>query len=191
MLLALVVAVLYIIMAVLQLGIVTAFMPEPALGGFTSGAAIVIVTSQLKHFVGMPNVPRGSVPVQLAYIVTHFDTVPNVATFLMGLFSLLVLIALKATNGHPKVKAKLPIPIPEQLVVLIFAILISLAADLNGNFQVPIVGTVPGKVVLLRLVCSLYQELVLCQWSALWFFFSLIPIHHPCSFTFFPNNQLE
>ena len=186
MLLALVVAVLYIIMAVLQLGIVTAFMPEPALGGFTSGAAIVIVTSQLKHFVGMPNVPRGSVPVQLAYIVTHFDTVPNAATFLMGLFSLLVLIALKATNGHPKVKAKLPIPIPEQLVVLIFAILISLAADLNGNFQVPIVGTVPGKVLLLRLVCSLYQELVLCQWSAPWFFFSLTPIHHPCSFTFFP-----
>ena len=52
MLLALVVSVLYIIMAVLQLGVITAFMPEPALSGFTSGAAIVIVTSQLKHFIG-------------------------------------------------------------------------------------------------------------------------------------------
>ena len=147
MLLSLVVAVLYVIMAVLQLGVVTAFMPEPALGGFTSGAAIVIVTSQVKHFIGMPNVPRGNVPTQLAYILTHFDTVPNAATFLMGLFCLLVLIALKAFNTHPKVKAKLPFPIPSQLVVLIFAILISLAGDLNGNFQVPTVGDVPGTVI--------------------------------------------
>jgi SulP family sulfate permease len=146
MLLALVVSVLYIIMAVLQLGVITAFMPEPALSGFTSGAAIVIVTSQLKHFIGMPNVPRGGVPQTIVYIFSNFGTVPNVATFLMGLFSLAVLIVLKAVNMHPKMKAKLPIPIPEQLVILIIAILISLGGDLNGNYGVPIVGTVPAGI---------------------------------------------
>jgi len=145
MLMGLMVAVFYMIMAVLRLGIITAFMPEPALSGFTSGAAVVIVTSQLKHFVGMPNVPRGGVPETVAYIFTHLGTIPNVATTLMGVFSLVVLIALKTFNSHPKVKAKLPIPIPEQLVVLIFAILISIAADLSGNYQVAVVGTVPGK----------------------------------------------
>ena len=154
MLLGLVVSVLYIIMAVLRLGVVTAFMPEPALAGFTSGAAIVIVTSQLKHFIGMPSVPRGGVPATIGYILTHFHTVPNIATTLMGVFSLIVLISLKCVNAMPKVKAKLPIPIPEQLVVLIFAILISAAGNLHENFQVPIVGAVPGKFY----KCFLYNN---------------------------------
>ena len=52
MLLGLLVSALYCIMAVFRLGIVTAFMPEPALSGFTTGAAAVIITSQFKHFVG-------------------------------------------------------------------------------------------------------------------------------------------
>lgn len=52
------VGVMYIILAIFRLGVVTALMPKPALSGFTTGASAIIITSNMKYFLGM-TVARG------------------------------------------------------------------------------------------------------------------------------------
>lgn len=47
----------------------------------------------------------------------------NLTTIIIGSLSLVVLRGIQIINRHPKVKPNLPIPIPEQLVVLLISIL--------------------------------------------------------------------
>lgn len=71
--------------AAANLGIVTAFMPEPALSGFTTGAAAIIITSNIKLFFGM-SVPRGGVVHTWVYIISHAGELSG-WTLLMGCFA--------------------------------------------------------------------------------------------------------
>ena len=52
------------------------------LAGFTSAAAILISSSQLKHLLGMP-IPRAPLPQMLVHIATHLTEINPVA-FLLG-----------------------------------------------------------------------------------------------------------
>ena len=85
----------------------------------------------------MPNVPRADFIGTWGYIFTHLDTVTPGA-LVIGICSYVLLYAMQRLNRHPKVKARLPVPIPEQLVVLIIMILVSYLADLPTHFNVPI-----------------------------------------------------
>lgn len=51
---------------------------------------------------------------------------------------------LKWLNGKPWVKAKLPIPIPEQLVVLILTTVIAWLGDLKKNAGIDVIGEIPS-----------------------------------------------
>ena len=50
---------LQFIMGVLKLGFVAVYLSDPIISGFTTGAAILVFTSQVKHLLGL-NVPRYS-----------------------------------------------------------------------------------------------------------------------------------
>ena len=167
LLLCLMVGVLYLVMAACNLGIVTAFMPEPgawsaplasdprgfslspcvspplpALSGFTTGAAAIIITSNIKLFFGM-SVPRGGVVHTWLYIFKHIGEMSG-WTLLMGIFAFACLDRLKWLNGKKWVKKKLPIPIPEQLVVLILTTLIAWAFNLQKNAGLGVIGDIPS-----------------------------------------------
>ena len=184
LLLCLMVGVLYLVMAACNLGIVTAFMPEPgawwargaprlalsflslsaalsfccgspsraalarlslslpALSGFTTGAAAIIITSNIKLFLGM-SVPRGGVVYTWLYIFKHIGEMSG-WTLLMGIFAFACLDRLKWLNGKKWVKKKLPIPIPEQLVVLILTTLIAWAFNLQKNAGLGVIGDIPS-----------------------------------------------
>lgn len=140
LLLCLVVGVLYLAMAAANLGVVTAFMPEPALSGFTTGAAAIIITSNVKYFLGM-TVPRRDFVGTWVYIFQHLGDVSG-WTLCVGLFAFGALDRLKALNA--KYKDRLPAPIPEQLVVLVLTTVVTWAGDLKARAAVGIVGDIPG-----------------------------------------------
>ena len=135
-------AVLYAAMAVFRLGAVTSLMPEPALSGFTTGAAMIIITSNMKYFIGT-EVPRGGVVETWVHIFTHLDEINYVAV-IIGVVSLVMLLKLKEVNGSEWLKSRSKIPIPEQLVVLVLSTVVAFAFDLEKVADLPVVGAIPS-----------------------------------------------
>ncbi|MFO8068638.1 MAG: SulP family inorganic anion transporter [Alkalibacterium sp.] len=100
-----------IIMGVMKLGSVIKYIPYPTTTGFTSGIAIVLLSTQIKDFFGLEidQVPSDFIAKWEIYI-HQFNTM-DLATTLVGLTSLFIIIA------WPKINKK----IPGSLIALILA----------------------------------------------------------------------
>ncbi|OZM56002.1 sodium-independent anion transporter [Lottiidibacillus patelloidae] len=130
LLLALMVGVIQLAMGLFRLGFLVNFLSHAVISGFTSGAALIIGLSQLKHLLGI-DIPRGSVFLTLSEAAKNI-TDTNVLTLLIGITSIAILLFFKM-----KMK-KFPAP----LVVVVGGTL--LVSFLNLKDQgVKIVGEVP------------------------------------------------
>ncbi|XP_066283849.1 prestin-like [Branchiostoma lanceolatum] len=131
-------------MGICRLGFVTIYLSDPLVSGFTVGAAFHVVGSQVKYLLGL-EIPRYSGPLSLVYTfidVFRLIAQTNVAAVITSLICIIVLLVGKEVNLRYKDKLR-GIPIPTELIVLIIATLISYYTDLNGNYGVKIVGTIP------------------------------------------------
>lgn len=100
-----------IVFGLIKLGGVIQYIPYPIVTGFTSGIAVVLLSTQVKDFFGLDlaEVPSEFLPKWRAYI-SHVDSV-DVTTLLVGMVSLLIITL------WPKVTKK----IPGSLIALIVA----------------------------------------------------------------------
>jgi sulfate permease, SulP family len=141
--LALLSGVMLFLAGVLRLGFLANFLSHPVISGFISGAAILIVLSQLPHLFGLPALPRS--PAQL---LASWRPV-NSLVLGMGLVSLLwLLYARSGLAGHlqrlgmgaslARLAARLA-----PILVVILAILATAGWGLAEQ-GVPVVGTVPA-----------------------------------------------
>lgn len=129
---------LYVAMAVARLDVITSFIPDPVLSGFCTGAAVVICTSQMQHWLGI-SVPRGDFTSTWLYIFEHLSDV-NWHSMLIGVASLLLLFAMKAVN-----KSKFPnFAIPEQLLVIVLFTPICWFYKLDETAGVRVIGFIPA-----------------------------------------------
>ena len=97
MLLSLMIGIVHLAMALLNLDVVvTAFLSEPVLSGFTTASALLICTSQLKHLLGMV-IPRGTFLHTLLYAAEHWREVQLLA-LAFGLGGVLLLELSKVAN---------------------------------------------------------------------------------------------
>lgn len=90
--LALMVGALQLALGLLRFGFLTNFLSHPVLAGFTSAAAIIIGTSQLRHLVGVDL--SGSVPQILTGLVLRLPEV-HLPTLVLGLLGIALLVGLK------------------------------------------------------------------------------------------------
>ncbi len=118
----------------IRLGALVNFVSHTVVVGFTAGAAILIVTSQMKHVLGV-YVPRGE-----SFIHTWMDlwqSIPliNTLTFLVGLLSLAIAILIKYYWKNS----------PNLLIALFAGGLLTymLGADSHG---IALVGEIPGHL---------------------------------------------
>ena len=125
--------------AIVSAGAIASFLSDSVLQGFTSAAAVLISTSQLKHLLGM-KIPRAHFMETLYYAVTHIGEA-NPATVGVGVGGVALLLGVKRIN-----KAKCPnIPLPEQLLLLLVATVATYAFSLDAPpFSLPILGDVPS-----------------------------------------------
>ncbi|RMX43870.1 hypothetical protein pdam_00021076 [Pocillopora damicornis] len=141
--LSLLVGIIQVIMGVAKLGVVATYLSDPLISGFTTGSAVLVVNSQLKHILGL-TVPRITGSFAAVKIFIHMmKNIPsaNVGAVITGLLCLFLLIGLKEINV--RFKDKLKVPIPAELLVVAVGTAISYGAAINANFGTPIIGEIP------------------------------------------------
>jgi high affinity sulfate transporter 1 len=129
--LALVVGGIYFLARTVRLGWIADYLSRAALVGFIHGVAVVLVCGQLGKLTGVTitaDRPGG----QILDLLRNLDEV-SLTTVATGTISLVVLFVLKAL--YPK--------LPAPLVVVVGAIIVSAAADLEAH-GVSILGDIPS-----------------------------------------------
>lgn len=136
--------ILHVIFGILHVGVVTKFLSDNIVFGFTCGAAYQIVVSLIPNLLGI-NIPIIKSPfVLIATIVEIIKQIThtNYATLIISFITILFLYLAK-TQINDRFKDKLPVPIPIDLMVVILGTLIVYLAKLNTRYGVAIVGNMP------------------------------------------------
>ncbi|XP_037578849.1 sulfate anion transporter 1 isoform X2 [Dermacentor silvarum] len=142
--LAVVVGVVQLLMGMLHLGILSIFMSEPMVSGFTTGAAVQVVVSQTKGLFDI-RVRRYSGIFQCVYVIR--DVIQNLhqtnlVTLALSLTTMVVCAVVhECVNARYKAKLKMPVPI--DLLVIIAATAISYFFEFNAAYGVRVIGFVP------------------------------------------------
>ena len=156
-------------MRLFRLGSMTNFISLPVISGFTSASAIIILTSQLKHILGL-SIPTGLGFKETLMAIYYEVSSVNGTTLMIALCACIGLWYFK--NVFPRhIKAFALNPLIEQalskagpmFIVLISAYVIY-AAQLNIEHQVNIVGDIPEgfpSFQFWQLDVTLWQELAL------------------------------
>ncbi|CAH3178835.1 unnamed protein product [Porites evermanni] len=137
------IGIIQIVMGAVHLGVVATYLSDPLISGFTTGSAVLVVISQMKHILGV-KVPQFAKPFVAPKGVIHMlKNLPhaNVGSIITGVLCLAVLIGLKHVNE--RFKNKLKVPIPGELLVVVVGTAISYGAAINKNFGVSILGFIP------------------------------------------------
>ncbi|XP_028968860.1 anion exchange transporter [Galendromus occidentalis] len=140
---ATVVGLLQVILGICSLGSLSVLLSEPMLSGFTTGAATHVIASQLKGLFDIQVQRRKGV---FKVILSFYDVAirfleVNVATTVMSLTAVVVIYQGQFLNE--KFKAKLFMPVPVELVVVIIVTLISYITRLSDLYGSAIMGEVP------------------------------------------------
>ncbi|XP_058950689.2 prestin-like isoform X2 [Pocillopora verrucosa] len=141
--LSMLVGLLQLLMGLFKLGFVAVYLSDPIISGFTTGAAILVFTSQVKHILGL-EVPRysGAFAVVKTYIFMFKNiTLAVPGSVITGVVCILVLIALKYISE--KLKHRMKFPIPAELIVVVLGTVVSYFVGLNEKFQVSVLRDIP------------------------------------------------
>ncbi|XP_031455361.1 chloride anion exchanger [Phasianus colchicus] len=129
-----------LLLGLLQFGFIVIYLSHSLISGFTTAAAIHVLVSQLKFMLQLP-VPGFNKPFGIIYTLESVFsqiTDTNIADLITSLLVLFIVFVVKEIND--RYKAKLPAPIPIELIVTVLAALISHFAKLEEKFKVAVVG---------------------------------------------------
>jgi len=139
---AAVVGVLQIVGRLLKMGFLVSFLGHPVTSGFTSGAAIIIGTSQLKYILGF------SIAKSEFFYITVWNIIKDIhqtkwMTVLLGLSWLAFLMTLKrlARRGG---KLAMISPLGPLISCVAGSLLVFACAPLRDDFHVKYVGEIPS-----------------------------------------------
>ena len=135
-------------LGVFRLGALVSFISHPVLAGFTAGAAVLIITSQLKHLTGI-DVPRGEGFETMHAVALKLGEI-NAETLAFGLASIVLLLlaqqplqALLARLGMTARGAAVSArTAPLVIVIVATALAALLQADTSAG--VAVVGAIPA-----------------------------------------------
>ncbi|XP_075995106.1 solute carrier family 26 member 6 isoform X1 [Genypterus blacodes] len=133
-----------ILLGLVQFGFVVTYLSEPLVRGYTTGAAIHVIVSQLKYTFGI-NPVRHSGPLALIYTVLEVCyLVPqtNVGALVVSIVSIIGLILVKELNTY--LGKRLPVPIPAELLAIVIATVVSWQMNLQKKYEVDVVGLIPS-----------------------------------------------
>ncbi|NWU18384.1 S26A6 protein, partial [Cephalopterus ornatus] len=131
-------------LGLLQFGFVVTYLSDPLVRGYTTAASVHVLVSQLKNVFGV-SVGEHSGPLSLFVTVIEIcKKLPetNVGTLVTAIIAMVAIFIVKELNH--KFAAKLPMPIPIELVTIIVSTGISYGVNLNDKFGISVVGDIPS-----------------------------------------------
>lgn len=131
LLLALMIGVIQLVFGLFRMGFLVNFLSRPVISGFTSGAAVIIALSQLKHLTGIPLHSSNHIQAIFYEVWVNLQAL-HWLTLSVGILGIIILQNVK----------KLYPQLPGALVVVVFGVLIVYVGDL-AQYGVKIVGNVP------------------------------------------------
>ncbi|XP_027144125.1 solute carrier family 26 member 6 isoform X2 [Larimichthys crocea] len=133
-----------ILLGLVQFGFVVTYLSDPLVRGYTTGAAIHVIVSQLKYTFGI-SPKRYSGPMSLIYTVIevcYLLPTTNIGTLVVSIVTIISLILAKELNAY--LSKKLPVPIPVELIGIVIATIVSWQVNLDEKYGVDVVGTIPS-----------------------------------------------
>ncbi len=134
-------------MALLRLGVVATFMSQSFVSSFLTGATLVIILGQIHPLMGLTfQQPQGTfrIPLLVYEMCCHIQTV-NVASLITGIKCVMVLIVTKEVINI-KFRARMKMPIPAELIVVVIGTIVSHFAGLETNYSVKVVGVIEKEI---------------------------------------------
>ncbi|HXF11468.1 MAG TPA: SulP family inorganic anion transporter [Desulfuromonadaceae bacterium] len=147
--------VILFVLGACKLGSMIKYIPYPVVTGFTSGIAIIILSTQIHDFFGLPEKLPPDFIGKLSALALGFH--PNWATVVLGT------IASLAIWYWPK---KVGRRVPGSIVIVILAALASWSFDWAGRFGIQTLGTAFGEMPRM-LPMPHWPSLSLDEWRAL------------------------
>tara|TARA_R110002050_G_scaffold1281_4_gene9323 strand:- start:67228 stop:68955 length:1728 start_codon:yes stop_codon:yes gene_type:complete len=129
--LAFMVGTIQLVLGLFKMGFLVNYLSKPVISGFTSAAALVIIFSQLKHFLGAP-IDGSNKFHQLVINAFQKISETNLYDFAIGASGILLILLFKKWNKR----------IPAILIVVILGILAVFFLNLE-QYGVHIVGVIP------------------------------------------------
>lgn len=168
--------VLLLAMGIMRMGWLTNFISRPVLSGFTTGAAIFIISTQLGSLMGI-STPRDGTPIESFLALVRGLVDINPATALFGWLSVLLLLAARAPlaalfawfNWRRQAAVLLGRSAP--LFAVGIATAVSVAVGASAEHGVKVVGEIPRGLPVLSL-----DFLALSGWAELFPSAALIAI---------------
>lgn len=133
--LALLMGSLQLILGILKAGFLVNFLSKPVISGFTSGAAIIIGLSQLKHLLGVEITRSNQIHLLIMNALEKITEI-NRQTLLIGIGAILLIKLVKSINKKYDQK------IPAALVVVVLGIILVYLSQPYLQ-HIKIVGNVP------------------------------------------------
>ena len=130
-LLGFIVGFIQLLFGLFRVGFLVNFISKPVISGFTSGAAVIIALSQLKHLLGVKIEPTHGIG-ELVMATFNVIKTTNIYTLIVGLIAIIILVLLK------KYLKKVPGP----LVVVFLGIVVVKYLGLQV-FGISVVGSIP------------------------------------------------
>ncbi|KAM9855513.1 solute carrier family 26 member 6 [Aulostomus maculatus] len=133
-----------ILLGLVHFGFVVTYLSEPLVRGYTTGAAIHVIVSQLKYTFGVSPV-RHSGPLSLIYTVVEIFCLiqyTSIGTLVVSIVAIVGLVLAKELNSY--LSKKLPVPIPVELLAIIIATVVSWQMNLDEKYGVDVVGVIPS-----------------------------------------------
>uniref|UniRef100_A0A1I7RJJ6 STAS domain-containing protein n=1 Tax=Bursaphelenchus xylophilus TaxID=6326 RepID=A0A1I7RJJ6_BURXY len=146
--LAFTVGLVHLAMAVLRLEFICTYFSDAVVSGFSTGAATHVFITQLNAFFGLKGLPErngaGNLLWKLNDIIHALPVKINYVTTVVSVIAVVFLVAGKNyINPYVVKRFRLPVPIPFELLLIIFVTAASLVLRLNPDYKVAIVGSLP------------------------------------------------
>ncbi len=135
-------------MRLLRLGALVHFISHPVLSGFTSGAALLIIVSQLKHLTGLP-LPRDEPLATVQQLASQLDQ-SNAASLLFGLGA----VALLLLTRSPMIRGLQALGLSSRsaglasrmapLTIVLLATALAASLDASARYSLSVVGAIPA-----------------------------------------------
>ncbi len=137
--LALIVGVIQLLMGIFRMGFLVNFISKPVISAFTSGAALIIMFSQLKYLLGieMGRASRLHDLIWQAFVKASFI---NVVDLMIGVLGIVLIVLLKRWNRR----------FPGILLAVVLGILAVYLFELD-TYNVNIVGSIPAGLPAIKI----------------------------------------